>query len=81
MARGVDSWAHRGALKANGCTIAVLGSGVDVIYPPENRKLYHQIMEHGAVISEFPIKTKLSEHQRVNMELMDILYTTKIRLP
>jgi DNA processing protein len=58
MARGIDTWAHRGALKANGCTIAVLGSGIDIIYPPENRKLYHQITEKGTVVSEFPIRTE-----------------------
>ncbi len=58
MARGIDTWAHRGAVQHNGRTIAVLGSGVDVIYPPENRKLYHQIIEQGAVISEFPIRTE-----------------------
>jgi DNA processing protein len=58
MARGIDTWAHRGAVQNSGRTIAVLGSGVDVIYPPENRKLYHQIIEQGAVISEFPIRTE-----------------------
>jgi DNA processing protein len=58
MARGIDTWAHRGAVRDNGRTIAVLGSGVDVIYPPENRILYHKIIEKGAVISEFPIRTE-----------------------
>lgn len=57
MARGIDSEAHRGALKAGGRTIAVLGSGIDVIYPPEGRDLYHGIVESGAVISEFPLST------------------------
>lgn len=58
MARGIDSAAHRGALKAGGQTIAVMGCGVDVIYPPENRQLYDEIVEKGAIISELPMHTK-----------------------
>ncbi|AQS60569.1 DNA-processing protein DprA [Desulforamulus ferrireducens] len=54
MARGIDSAAHRGALLAGGTTIAVLGCGPDVVYPKENHKLMKQIMEQGAVITEFP---------------------------
>ena len=54
MARGIDSAAHRGALKAGGRTIAVMGSGHNYIYPRENRKLYDDIVKSGAVISEFP---------------------------
>lgn len=54
MARGVDSLSHRAALKAGGRTIAVLGSGVDVPYPPENKGLMEKIIESGGVISEFP---------------------------
>ncbi|MCM8760904.1 MAG: DNA-processing protein DprA, partial [Candidatus Omnitrophica bacterium] len=53
MARGIDSAAHKGALKANGRTIAVMGSGHNVIYPPENRRLYDQIITSGAVITEY----------------------------
>ena len=57
-ARGVDSAAHRGALMhPQGRTIAVLGSGVDVPYPPENGSLFEQIGARGAVISEFPMGT------------------------
>lgn len=54
MARGIDSIAHRGALEVGGRTIAVLGCGIDVIYPPENRQLYYDITKNGAVVSEFP---------------------------
>jgi DNA processing protein len=57
MARGIDSAAHRGAITAHGRTIAILGSGLDVIYPPENKKLFADITENGAVISEFPLGT------------------------
>jgi len=54
MARGIDTHSHLGALKAGGKTIAILGSGLDIIYPPENRGLFQQIQECGMVISEFP---------------------------
>ncbi len=54
MARGIDSAAHRGALNAAGKTLAVLGCGIDRVYPPENIKLYHQIIEQGTLISEYP---------------------------
>lgn len=53
LARGVDSIAHTAALKAGGRTLSVLGSGVDRIYPPENRVLADQIIEHGAVLSDY----------------------------
>lgn len=58
MARGIDSMAHKGALKENGRTFAVLGCGVDVVYPKENSDIYKQIQESGCVISEFEPKTK-----------------------
>nr|BAL56938.1 DNA protecting protein DprA [uncultured Chloroflexota bacterium] len=54
LARGVDGLAHLAALRAGGRTIAVLGSGVDQIYPPEHRQLAEKIMEQGAVISDYP---------------------------
>jgi DNA processing protein len=58
LARGVDTAAHRGTVNAKGKTIAVLGTGVDVMYPRENAKLAEQILSlGGALISEFPIGT------------------------
>ena len=63
LARGIDSAAHRGALRVGGWTIAVLGSGVDVIYPPENRRLASEIASHGAVVSQFEPGTRpLARH-------------------
>ena len=53
LARGIDSAAHRGALRVGGRTLAVLGSGVDLIYPPENRRLADEIAERGALLSQF----------------------------
>ncbi|MCK9275250.1 MAG: DNA-processing protein DprA [Syntrophales bacterium] len=57
MARGIDSAAHTGALAAKGRTTAVLGSGIDIIYPPENKKLFEKIIANGAVITEHPFGT------------------------
>jgi DNA processing protein len=58
MARGIDSISHRAALKAKGRTVAVLGSGLSNIYPPENQELFKMIAQAGAVISEFPMQTR-----------------------
>jgi DNA processing protein len=60
MALGVDAAAHRGAIEAGGRTIAVLGCGVDVVYPRQHDELMHQISENGAVVSQFPMGTKPS---------------------
>jgi DNA processing protein len=57
LAEGIDSAAHRGAIDAPGITIAVLGSGVDAIYPHCNRRLGAEIERHGALVSEFPLGT------------------------
>jgi DNA processing protein len=57
LAQGIDSAAHRGALAAQGVTLAVLGSGIDIIYPRSNRGLSEQIVVQGALISEFPLGT------------------------
>jgi DNA processing protein len=54
LARGIDTAAHRGALAVQGRTVAVLGSGIDVIYPPENRLLAREVEDRGALVSQFP---------------------------
>lgn len=57
MALGIDGAAHRGAIKSTGATIAVVGTGVDIVYPAKHRELAHQIAERGLIISEFPLGT------------------------
>jgi DNA processing protein len=58
LARGIDTYAHRGALKQGGRTIAVIGSGFRNLYPEENLRLSEEIAQNGAVISEFPLDTQ-----------------------
>lgn len=58
MARGVDTYAHKGTLEAGGKTIAVMGCGIDIAYPPENSKLMEKVCQSGAVISEYGMGVK-----------------------
>jgi DNA processing protein len=62
LALGIDSAAHQGALAASGFTVAVAGTGLDRVYPARNHALAHQIAEHGAMVSEFPIGTPPKAH-------------------
>ncbi|HKI12793.1 MAG TPA: DNA-processing protein DprA [Candidatus Acidoferrum sp.] len=54
LARGIDAIAHQGATAVGGRAIGVLGTGIDVCYPKENKKLYEKVLERGAIVSEFP---------------------------
>lgn len=55
LARGIDAMAHQGAMAVGGRAIGVLGTGIDVCYPKENKKLYEKVLERGAIVSEFPV--------------------------
>ncbi len=57
LALGIDGASHRGAIKSNGATIAVVGTGLDIVYPARHRDLAHQIAKRGLIISEFPLGT------------------------
>jgi DNA processing protein len=70
MARGIDAAAHRGALEAGGTTVAVLGCGIDICYPPEHDLLRHEIAASGAVVSEFapgsePLPARFPQRNRL----------------
>lgn len=58
LARGIDTIAHASSLKAGGRTLAVVGSGADIVYPAENRELAERIVRHGAIVSEYPMGAK-----------------------
>lgn len=58
LAKGIDSFSHKGSLKGEGKTVSVIGSGIDIIYPKENTKLYLDIVKEGLVVSEFFLGTK-----------------------
>ena len=62
MALGIDSAAHKGALQNGGQTLAVLGCGLDICYPAQNKNLAQQIMQHGVLVSEFPIGSVPAKH-------------------
>jgi DNA processing protein len=57
LAKGIDSAAHEGCLRGKGFTVAVIGTGINIVYPSGNRKLFDQISESGTIISEFPVNT------------------------
>lgn len=84
MARGVDGIAQRAALEAGGNSAAVLGCGVDVCYPPENRKLYDRLIQDGCLISEYPPGTGpaarlFPPRNRIISGLSDLVLVTEAR--
>ena len=84
MARGIDTHSHRGAIEASGKTVAVLGCGCDVIYPPENHLIYEEIVQNGAVMSEYqmgssPIAQNFPRRNRIVSALSDIVIVIEAR--
>ncbi|MCM1246476.1 MAG: DNA-processing protein DprA [Roseburia sp.] len=63
MARGIDGWAHQGALEGGGRTYAVLGNSAEICYPAEHEKLYRSILKNGGVLSEYPPGTEAAPHR------------------
>lgn len=84
MARGVDSYGHKGCLDAGGTTVAVLGCGCDIIYPAENHLLYEEIAKNGAVISEYqmgtnPVAMNFPRRNRIVSALSDVVIVVEAR--
>ena len=85
MARGVDAYGHKGCLEAGGTTVAVLGSGCDVIYPNDNRLLYEEIVSSGgAIISEYqmgtrPLAMNFPRRNRIVSALSDVVVVIEAR--
>ena len=84
MARGVDAYGHKGCLSAGGNTVAVLGCGCDVVYPPDNRYLYEEIAKNGAIISEYqmgatPLPMNFPQRNRIVSALSDIVIVVEAR--
>ena len=84
MARGIDACGHRGCIEGQGNTIAVLGSGCDVIYPADNRLLYEEIINNGAVLSEYqlgtrPLAINFPRRNRIVSALSDVVVVVEAR--
>lgn len=84
MARGIDSFGHEGALKGNGKTYGVLGCGPNIVYPPENWRVYEQIIQNGGIISEYPPDTSprpglFPARNRIISALSDILVVVEAK--
>ena len=82
MAKGIDSFAHLGALKNGGKTIAVLGCGPDVCYPAENRKIYEQIIQEGLIVAEYepgtkPMPYRFPQRNRIIAALSEAVVVTE----
>ncbi len=84
MARGIDAQGHMGCLSGGMETIAVLGSGCDVVYPEQNRELYQEIIGHGAVVSEYqmgaaPLPMNFPRRNRIVSALSDVVVVVEAR--
>lgn len=84
MARGIDADAHKGCLKVSGNTYAILGCGVDVCYPRQNEFIYRELMEHGGIISEYPLGVQpqnwhFPERNRIVAGMSDVVVVIEAR--